>query len=269
MAELECKLREDLCEVGRRLYNAGFMPGSSGNLSAILSENEILITPSGVSKGFLQPEDIAKIDRQGNQLEGGILPSSEKAVHLAAYEERPDIRAVAHSHPPMLIAFSVAGLNFPGGILPEIEIMFGGNVPIAPYATPGSRALADSIRPHIRNRGISAVIMDHHGLIAVGHDIYQAAIRSENAEAAAKVIFYARQLGSAKTLSSENMKELRQAYEEMIEKESSTYLGCRRTPQTYWESESSRLSTAIFDSPNEADLEKIIREAVKKAIDKD
>ena len=95
------------------------------------------------------------------------------------------------------------------------------------------------------------------------------ALRAVIVGAVAAAPSYARQLGGAKTLSSENVKELRQAYEEMIEKESSTYLGCHRTPQTYWESESSRLSTAIFDSPNEADLEKIVREAVKKAIDMD
>ena len=136
MTELERKLREDICEVARRMYNAGFMAGSDGNLSAILGDNEILITPSRLCKGFLRPEDIVKIDKLGNQLEGDLPVTTEKAVHLAAYEERPDICAVAHTHPPILVAFTVAGLNLPHSILPEIEMLFGGRVPLGYYKDP-------------------------------------------------------------------------------------------------------------------------------------
>ncbi|MDZ4160036.1 MAG: class II aldolase/adducin family protein [Anaerolineaceae bacterium] len=211
MNDLELNLRIDLCEAGRRLYTAGLMPGSDGNLSAILSNDEILVTPSRLCKGFLKPDQIVKIDRQGNQLSGDFPPSIEVRMHLAAYQERPDIFAVAHCHPPILVAFTVAGLNLPAGVLPEIELMFGGALPLAVYAAPGSRALADSIREIIREPGNSAVLLDHHGILAVGQDIFQAVIKVEHAEAAAKVIYYASQLGQIKPLSTANIAELHES----------------------------------------------------------
>lgn len=266
MIELERKLREDICEVARRMYAAGFMAGSDGNLSTILSENEILITPSRLCKGFLQPTEIVKIDRQGNQLEGDLPATTEKAVHLAAYEERPDICAVAHTHPPILVAFTVAGLDLPKSVLPEIEIMFGGRVPLAQYATPGGSALADSIRPYIRDRANHVVLMDHHGLVAVGQDIYQAAIRTEHAEAAAKVIFYARQLGGEKPLSSENVKELHQAHEKVVKMESDIYSGYCHAEECSMEPASGPLSTAMLTPVDEVELERIVRDAIRQTM---
>jgi L-fuculose-phosphate aldolase len=266
MTDLEQKLREDICEVARRLYNAGFMAGSDGNLSSILNDHEILITPSRLGKGFLKPSDIAKIDRQGNQLAGDLPVTTEKAVHLAAYEERPDICAVAHCHPPILVAFSVAGLDLPQCILPEIEIMFGGSIPLARYATPGGSALADSIRPFIRERTNHVVLMDHHGLVAVGQDIYQAGIRTEHAEAAAKVIFYARQLGGEKPLSRENVEELHQAHDKVVKLESGVYAGYCHSPEDSIDLENGKLSTSMLEPVNEAELERIVRDAVRQAM---
>jgi len=266
MTELERKLREDICEVARRMYAAGFMAGSDGNLSTILSENEILITPSRLCKGFLQPSDIVKIDKQGNQLEGDLPVTTEKAVHLAAYEERPDICAVAHTHPPILVAFTVAGLDLPKSVLPEIEIMFGGRVPLAQYATPGGSALADSIRPYIRDRANHVVLMDHHGLVAVGQDIYQASIRTEHAEAAAKVIYYARQLGGEKPLSSENVKELHQAHEKVVKMESGIYSGYCHAEECGVDPAISQLSTAMLAPVDEAELERIVRDAIRQTM---
>ncbi len=266
MTDLEQKLREDICEVARRLYNAGFMAGSDGNLSAILSDDEILITPSRLGKGFLKPTDIVKIDKQGNQLAGDLPVTTEKAVHLAAYEERPDICAVAHCHPPILVAFSVAGLDLPQSILPEIEITFGGSVPVAHYATPGGKELADSIRPYIRERSNNVVLMDHHGLVAVGQDIYQAGIRTEHAEAAAKVIFYARLLGGEKPLTRENVKELQQAHEKVVQMESGVFSGYCHSPECTVDLGNGKLSTTMLEPVNEAELERIVRGAVRQAM---
>jgi len=213
----ENELRHDLCEVGRRLYQAGFMPGSDGNLSTILGENEILVTPSRVCKGYLEPYQIIKIDRKGNKLEGDLPPTSEVAMHLAAYEERQDICAVAHCHPPILVAFTVAGLELPSMILPEIEVLFGGELPVSHYATPGGVALADSVREPVRRSNI--VLLDHHGVLAAAGDIYQAGIKIEHAEAAARVIFYARQLGGERPLSAESVEVLRAAHKRASEME--------------------------------------------------
>jgi len=261
MNELEWNLRSDICEVARRLYNAGFMTGSDGNLSTILSDREVLITPSRLCKGFLKPSQIVKIDKQGNQLEGDLPPTVEVAMHLAAYQERPDICSVAHCHPPILVAFTVAGLDLPSSILPEIEVMFGGKLPLAPYATPGSPALADSIRESMRSRENSAVLLDHHGLLTVGRDIYQAAIKVEHAEAAARVIYYARQLGGEKPLAADSLEKLHQTHKKIVEMESNVYAGYCHSPEC--EEDTLQQVTAKVD---EADLERIVREAVRRAM---
>lgn len=265
MNEMEWNLRNDLCEVARRLYAAGFMTGSDGNLSTILSDNEILITPSRLCKGFLQPAQIVKIDRQGKQLAGDLPPTVEVAMHLAAYEERPDICSVAHCHPPILVAFTVAGLDLPAAILPEIEVMFGGKIPLAPYATPGSPELANSIRESMRIRENSVVLLDHHGLLAVGRDIYQAAIRVEHAEAAARVIYYARQLGGEKPLAPDSLEKLHQTHRKIVEMETSVYSGYCHAPECQ-PPESQIKNIVSNDSDHETGLEKMVREIVMKVM---
>lgn len=214
----EAALREVLCEAGRRLKTAGFMSGGDGNLSSMLNQQEVLITPSRLDKGHLMPHQIIKIDRNGNKLSGDYSPSVEGLMHLAAFEERPDICAVAHAHPPYLIAFTAAGLKLPSMITPETELFFGGEIPVASYAAPGTKALADSIRELIRR--VNLVLLDHHGVLAVGQDIIQAATLIEHAEASAKVIFLARMLGGEKPLPHESIEQLRAVYQRMLASQS-------------------------------------------------
>ncbi|MCD6577783.1 MAG: class II aldolase/adducin family protein [Anaerolineaceae bacterium] len=259
MNQLEWNLRKDICEVGKRLYAVGFMTGSDGNLSTILNDNEILITPSRLCKGFLTPDQIVKIDRQGNQLSGDYPPTSEVAMHLAAYQERPDICAVAHCHPPILVAFTVAGIDLPSDVLPEVEVMFGGRIPLAAYATPGSPELANSIRESIRIRENSAVLLDHHGLLTVGRDIYQAAIKVEHAEAAARVIYYARQLGGVKSLPPVNLEKLHQTHQKIVEMEAGVYSGYCHAPEC-------QIPAPQESNLSELELERIVSEVVKNAL---
>jgi len=223
MTEKEMKLRADICEVSKRLYIAGFMSGSDGNLSALLNKEEVLITPSRLAKGFLEPSQIIKIDRSGAIISGDYPPSIESNMHLAAYEERPDINAVVHCHPPVSVAFTVAGLSLPSNILPELETIFGGEIPVCPYATPGRTDLADSIRSNIRKANVSVVLLDHHGILAVGRDIYQAFIKAEHAEGAAKVIMYSRILGGETPLPPGSLNKLHAVHEKLIEMESEVY----------------------------------------------
>ncbi|MCC7353281.1 MAG: class II aldolase/adducin family protein [Anaerolineae bacterium] len=226
MAVSERQLRRDLCEVGRRLYQSGMAVGSDGNLSALLNEEEILITPSRVCKGFMDPDDIIKIDRKGTKLSGILPPSLETAMHLAAYEERDDICAAVHAHPPVSVAFTVAGVAMPRCVLPEVEVLFGGEIPVAAYATPGGPALADSIRLHIREKDV--VILAHHGMFAVGQDIYQAFMKMEHAESTAKVILYARQLGGVNKLSEASLEGLRALRQKLVATERAVFCSsCR------------------------------------------
>jgi L-fuculose-phosphate aldolase len=266
MNEHEWALRSDLCEIAHRLYLDGFMSGSDGNLSTILSDNEILVTPSRLCKGFLKPEQIVKIDRQGKQLTGDYPSTTEVAMHLAAYEERPDICSVVHCHPPILIAFTVAGLSLPEAILPEIELMSGGKLPLAEYATPGSTALADSIRKNIRDRANSLVMLDHHGILSVGQDISQAAIKVENAESAAKVILYARLLGGVHPLPSDALAKLREARKNIMEMESQIWggychaEGCQQASQI----KTTAAAQPDVSGTNQSEAEKIVAEVLKQ-----
>jgi len=240
MNETEYKLRKDLCEVSRRMYLAGFMAGSDGNISTILGENEILITPSRLCKGFMEPEQMVIIDRQGKKISGELPPTSEAVMHLAAYDERPDICSVVHCHPPILVAFTVAGMNLPGSIMPEIETVLGGSLPVAPYATPGGAELANSLRPYIRDRSISVVLLDHHGIIGVGSDVYQASMKIEHAEAAAKVILYARQLGGEKPLPSDSVEKLREVHKRIVEMESQVFSAYCHAPECIMRTETEK-----------------------------
>ena len=237
------------------------MTGGDGNLSCILGPNEVLVTPSRLCKGFLTPDQIVKIDKQGNKISGDYQATSEVAMHLAAYEERPDICSVAHCHPPFLIAFTVAGLDLPSNILPEIELLFGGRIPMAPYALPGGSELANSIRSSIRTRENTAVLLDHHGFLAIGNDIYQAAIRVEHAEAAARVIYYARQLGGEKPLAPDSLEKLHQTHRKIVEMEAGVYSGYCHIDGCQPSS-----SEAADGLSGEKELEQIVRCAVQQAL---
>jgi len=266
MDKKEWDLRRDLCEVAHRLYLAGFMAGSDGNLSTILDENEILITPSRLSKGYLEPDQIVKIDRQGLQISGDLPPSVESPMHLMAYQERPDVCSVVHCHPPFLVAFTVAGCELPSGILPEIETIFGGELPLVPYATPGGPELAESIRPYISKRTVTVILLDHHGVLAVGQDIYQAGMKVEHAEAAGKVIYYARQLGGEKPLSPGSLEKIYAVRQNIIELEEKVYPGYCHAPECDTKSLTiARQPVATTNSSiSDQDLETEILEIIKK-----
>jgi len=263
MEQLEWKLRKDICEVAHRLYVAGFMTGSDGNLSSILNDNEILITPSRVCKGFMEPHQIVKVDRQGRQISGDLPATSETNMHIAAYEERPDICSVIHSHPPLIVAFTVAGLNLPSRVLPEIEVIFGGEIPIAPYATPGGVDVANSIRPFIRERSNRVVVLDHHGLIAVGQDIFQASNYVEHTEAAAKIIFYARLLGGEKALPPDSLDKLKEVRKKIVEMESKVFSGYCHAPECEVRNTENRSTDTPVTSMSDQQLENLIRQIVQ------
>lgn len=121
----EHKLKEQICDIGRRLYAKGFAAANDGNISIRLNEREILCTPTMVSKGFLKPEDVCKVDYEGKQLAGTRKRSSEILLHLAVYKNRPDVNGVVHCHPPHATAFAVAHEPIPKCVLPEVEVFLG------------------------------------------------------------------------------------------------------------------------------------------------
>ena len=164
-------LKEEICDIGRRIYAKGFAAGNDGNISFRLGPDAVLCTPTMMSKGFMQPADLCIVDMEGNQLDGVRRRSSEILLHLTILKERPDINSVVHCHPPHATAFGVAREPIPQCVLPEVEV-FLGDVPIARYATPGGQQLADTIRPFVRKA--SVVIMANHGTVSFGETVEKA-----------------------------------------------------------------------------------------------
>src|SRR6266404_9857876 len=143
------KLKLEICDIGRRIYNKGFAAGNDGNISFRLSETEVLCTPTMVSKGFMTPDDLCVVDMEANQLSGRRKRTSEIRLHLAIMKERPEVKSVVHCHPPHATAFAVAHEPIPQCVLPEVEV-FLGDVPITKYETPGGQEFANTILPFVK-----------------------------------------------------------------------------------------------------------------------
>jgi len=205
MVRDENTVRQDICIIGRRLWERGYVAANDGNISVRIGPDAILATPTGVSKGFLTPDQIVKVDMEGKQLDGYLKPSSEVLLHIALYKARCDVCAVVHAHPPYATAFAVAGLPLESPILPEAIISLGG-VPLARYGLPGTWELPETIMPYVEKH--DAFLMANHGAVTVGADVYQAYYRMETMEHYAFILFLARQLGGEQELPPERVQEL-------------------------------------------------------------
>lgn len=197
--------KQDIIEAGRRIWLRGFVAANDGNISARVADDEILCTPTGVSKGFLEPAMIATIDAEGRQRRGEWKVSSEILMHLMVYRRRSDIHAVVHAHPPTATGFAVAGISLDQCVLPEVLITLGG-VPLAPYGLPSSPELPSAMEPYIEKA--SVVLMANHGVIAMGRDVMEAYYRMETVEHFARILLTAIQLGHVNVLGPERVDEL-------------------------------------------------------------
>ena len=155
----EQEARRAILNVGKRIYDRGYVAANDGNISCKISDTTILVTPTGVSKGFMEPDSLVKMDLDGAILDGG-KPSSEVKMHLRAYQENPDITGVVHAHPASATSFSVMGMEMKKPVVAE-AVLVTGNILIAPYAKPGTYDVPDSIAPFI-NR-YNAVLLANHG----------------------------------------------------------------------------------------------------------
>ncbi|MGQ9778278.1 MAG: class II aldolase/adducin family protein [Bacillota bacterium] len=198
MQEEEKKRREEVVEVGRRLWQRGYVAANDGNISLRLGPDEFLCTPAGVSKGFLRPEMLVKVNGRGERLAGELAPSSELRMHLAIYRHRPDVRAVVHAHPPLATAFAVAGIPLAKPVLAEAVLALG-RVPLVPYATPGSEELAARLAAHLP--GHDAFLLANHGAVTLGRDLWEAYYKMETLEHFAIISLAARLLGGGRKLS--------------------------------------------------------------------
>lgn len=186
------KLKKDICEIGRRLYQRGFAAANDGNITVRIGDNEVLCTPTMHSKGFLKPEDICTIDMTGKQIAGIKKRSSEALLHLEIYKARPDVKAVVHCHPPHATAFAVAREPIPQCVLPEVEV-FLGDVPITRYETPGGKAFAETVLPFVHKTNV--IILANHGTVSYGEDVERAYWWTEILDAYCRILLLARSLG--------------------------------------------------------------------------
>lgn len=188
----DVQAKEQILETGLKIYQRGLVAANDGNLSVRVGDNALWVTPTGVSKGSMTEDMLVKVDLEGNLLEGNRKPSSETKLHLRIYQENPDVRAVIHAHPPAATAFACAGIPLDRPILQE-AVVFLGKVPVAPFALPGSQAVANSVAPYCRE--YRALLLEYHGAVSWGDTMEQAHHRMECLEQLAQVTLHLKTLG--------------------------------------------------------------------------
>jgi len=199
------RLRSAICEIGKLAYSKGYIVGADGNISARMANGTVLITPAGAMKGFLSPQHLAHIDLQGRVLDDGPKCSTEVGIHLVAYRERPEMRAVLHCHPPHAVALTIAGIDMQTPIIPEIIVTIGG-IPTAPYGMLGTPELPESIRNIIRCS--DTLVMQNHGSVTLGTNLLDAFKKLDMLEHTAKILWLANCVGTVKPLGAEAVAKL-------------------------------------------------------------
>jgi L-fuculose-phosphate aldolase len=201
----ERELRQDIVDVGRLIYQKGWVAANDGNISVRLDAERVLCTPTGVSKGMMAPDDLIVCDMKGNKLQGRKERTSEIAMHLTVYNLRPDVRAVVHAHPPVATGFATAGRALNEALLPEVIIGLG-CVPLAAYGLPGTPALTEPMLPLIPK--YDAILMANHGAVCYGEDVYKAFFKMETVEHYARIALVAELLGGPKVLPKTEVEKL-------------------------------------------------------------
>lgn len=183
LSDFEAK--KAIIDIGRRMYERGFVAANDGNISCRVGPNTIWATPTGVSKGFMTQDMLVKMNLDGKVLMGRLKPSSEIKMHLRVYKENPKVQAVTHAHPPMATCFAIAGQPLDAPILTEALLSLG-TIPVAKYATPSTEEVPDSIAPYVNQ--YNGVLLANHGALTWGKDIYQAYYRMESIEYYANIL---------------------------------------------------------------------------------
>ncbi len=203
----EFEIKKQICEIGRRIYNKGMVAANDGNISVKLNDNEFLCTPTGVSKGFMTPDFICKVDANGKVLQanGNYKPSSEIKMHMRVYRERPDVNAVVHAHPLYATTFAIVGIPLTEPIMPEAVITLG-CVPIAEYGTPTTEEIPDAVSKYLQY--YDALLLANHGALSFSDSLINAYYKMESLEFYAQLLYQSKMLGGPKQLSEEQVQRL-------------------------------------------------------------
>lgn len=199
-------MKKAICDVGKRMYEKSLVVANDGNISWRISENEVLITPSGVCKADMTPDMILKMDMEGNILEGSGRASGEVGMHLRVYAASPQRKAVVHAHPSFATAFAVTNLPLDKIIYPTSYSFFG-VVPVAKYGTATTAELADAVEPLVR-MGKKGILLANHGALTCANSLWDAYYLMERLESYSKISFLAHQLGGGRELTAEEQEAL-------------------------------------------------------------
>ena len=197
--------RKAIVEIGKRMYERGMIAAHDGNISIRLSNGNIAITPAGLNKGFLKPEQMVIITKDGDKITRELEPTSEYKMHIEIYRQCNEVNAVTHAHPPYITAFSISSIMLPECVLPEV-ILTVGKIAFAPYATPSTDEVPKSISGLIKDS--DAIILQNHGLVTWGKDVNDAFDRMDVIEHFAKIIVIAKGLGEIYMLNHEDISKL-------------------------------------------------------------
>lgn len=200
-------LKEQICDVCHRMWQQGWVAANDGNVSVKLPDGTFWITPSGISKSFITPEKLLRVNAAMEVLEGpeGNVPSSELKMHMRCYEKRDDVGAVVHAHPPTATGYAVANIPLDEYSMIETVIAIGA-VPVTPYGAPSTYEVPDAIDPYLPTHDV--MLLQNHGALTVGKDLLTAYYRMETLELFAKISFTARMLGGAQEISRPNIDKL-------------------------------------------------------------
>jgi L-fuculose-phosphate aldolase len=204
----ETDARREMARLGRRLYRLGYVPGTSGNLSVRLDAERLLATPTGVSKASLRACDMVIVDLEGRHISGSRMVTSEIDMHLAIYRRRADVEAIVHAHPVAATAFACCGRSLVEMLCQE-AVMTLGPVPLARYATTGTKQVAASLEPWVADH--QAILLANHGAVSYGPNLLDAFYKMETLEHLAQIHLMAHQLGTACALEEEQLEQVMRA----------------------------------------------------------
>lgn len=193
------EIKEQICDICHKMWQLGWVAANDGNVSVRLGDGTFLATPTGISKSFITPEKLVRINAGGEILEAesGFRPSSEIKMHLRCYREREDVSGVVHAHPPTATGFAVANVPLDEYSMIETVIAIG-SIPITPYGTPSTEEVPDAITPYLQEHDV--VLLQNHGALTMGADLLTAYYRMETLELYAKISLNAHLLGGAQEI---------------------------------------------------------------------
>lgn len=233
--------------VCHKLYERGFVTATDGNVSARLECGNILVTPTSLNKGQVGESDLVEVKSDGSPVTLSRKASTELDMHLFIYQQRADVQAVVHAHPPHATGFATAHVPLTACLFPEVIVGLGA-IPLAEYATPSTKEVSDSLAPHIKSA--DAILLANHGVVTYGRDVEDAYFKMEKVEHAAHITFVARVLGGEKPLSRIDIDKLTRISESSYGKDFSNKVACEPVINR--------------DELSESEIKEMIRETLSK-----